>query len=299
VSFCTPSAESVPTHLHADLAVHPYRALPQLPPVRQVLANNGITNSLSTWSFVCGDRWAGWGADAANVACRQSGYSAGGEPLSIWRGGALPQLLPVSLSCSGAENTLSECDVTAPSGAIDAWLYGSGAAAAGDAVATTCQSLAGVRCRGDLTRAATVALRAAAAPPPSGTTVAAAAGATRTTGAVFVARLEASINNGPYGAVCLDDGFDAAAATVACRSLGLSGAAAAVYDSGAAVGAQCDAGAAMFDNIVDAQGSFLGSLSSVRCSGGESSLGDCVSWRADLPSSMIPCRAAAWVVCQR
>ncbi|GIL63233.1 hypothetical protein Vafri_17353, partial [Volvox africanus] len=134
-----------------------------------------------------------------------------------------------------------------------------------------------------------VVLRTAATPLPSGITVAISSGdgfissawygnSADAAGTVYLARLEASIGNGPFGAVCSEEGFDDVAAGVACRTLG--------YPSG---GVKFEHGApkgtltvGVKDPTLDAQGSFLGTLSSVRCSGVEGNFGDCASWRAYL-----------------
>ncbi|GLC39893.1 hypothetical protein PLESTB_000672000 [Pleodorina starrii] len=244
--------------------------------IRAAFGNN------DSWSFVCGDPWAGWDANAANTACRQAGYAAGGEPLRIWRSGALPPMFLGRLACSGSETTLSTCTVTAaPDRYIDAWSLG----VAGVDAAGACEMLAGVRCRTGTAASAQVILRAAGGPVPSGTNITG-----NYTGTAV--RLEASVGNGPYGAVCLDDGFDGAGAVVACKSLGFR--TGVLYPDGAARGT---VSAVVSSNSLDAQGSFLGTLSSVKCSGGESNMTSCASWRSNTLSAAIPCRAAAWVVC--
>ncbi|GIL80736.1 hypothetical protein Vretimale_9152 [Volvox reticuliferus] len=238
--------------------------------------------SNDTWSYLCGDPWSDWEANAANVACRQAGYSAGGEPLRIWRAGTLPSMFLGRLVCSGYETSLSACvALGAPERLIDYWQLGvSGADAAG-----ACDMLAGVRCRTGAAASATVTLRAASGPSPSGTAITG-----NDTGTVI--RLEASVGSGPYRAVCLDDGFDNNAARVACRVLGFTNGT--VYRAGAPTGTLITG---VKDPNLDALGSFLGTLSSVRCSGTEANMTACPSWRANVDSAVIPCRAAAWVLC--
>ncbi|GIL63236.1 hypothetical protein Vafri_17350 [Volvox africanus] len=238
--------------------------------------------SNQTWSFLCGDTWSGWDANTANVACRQAGFPAGGEPLRVWSSSIQPQMFLGRLRCSGAETSLSACVATgAPEQMIDYWQLGvSGADAAG-----ACDMLAGVRCRIGAAASAAVVLRAASGPSPSGTAVTG-----NYTGTAI--RLEASVGSGPFGAVCLDDGFDNSAASVACRVLGYTSGI--VYPPGAPKGTLA---VGVKDPTLDAQGSFLGTLSSVRCSGAEANMTACASWRANVGTAVIPCRAAAWVLC--
>ncbi|EFJ47078.1 hypothetical protein VOLCADRAFT_105292 [Volvox carteri f. nagariensis] len=225
-------------------------------------------NANESWSYVCGDPWAGWDANAANAACRQAGYPSGGDPLRIWR--------------SGSETTLSECDVTgAPEQTIQYWQLG----VSGEDAAGACEMLAAVHCRTGVASSAQVLLRAASSPSPSGANVTG-----NYTGTAI--RLEASVGNGEYGAVCLDDGFDDPAALVACRSLGFS--TGVVYPNGAPKGTVGSAARG-----VDVQGSYLATVSSVRCGGAEANMTSCASWRTNVLAAAIPCRAAAWVLCNK
>ncbi|EFJ47077.1 hypothetical protein VOLCADRAFT_92506 [Volvox carteri f. nagariensis] len=330
----SPMPASPPQPLPSPPSTPP--AAPRLPPLITLLvaisadANQAPTPALSglgfvtsggdlkSWSYLCGDPWAGWDSNAANTACRQAGYIAGGDPLRIWRSDALPQLLPGTLRCNGQEASLSGCDVTAPPGAIEAWMLGVfgeyGGSGGGGSDSGGCQALAAVRCRGEPAVPSSVILRAAARPAPSGRTFATASAGDNggigfggyggssstsddtaaTAGVVFIARLEASVGNGPFGAVCLDDGFNDVAAAVACRDLGYP-AGGVVYTRGAAKGSETSARDFVQDPTLDARGSFLGTLSSVRCSGtGNGGIAACASWRADLPSDMIPCHE--WLV---
>lgn len=219
--------------------------------------------------------------------------------LLLWR---TPTLYPSNLhptrAGAGYETDLSQCTVSAVDGisANGTWQL------AAAAPAGTCKMLAAVRCRSG---AAAVTLRAAAAPAPSGspatlTLPAPGANSTTTTTATVVARLEASVGGAAYGAVCSDDGFDAAAADVACRTLGYA-AGGVIYGAGAPAAPPpnaTDPTHAVPVADVDAQGSYLGTLAALRCAGGEAAVGSCAAWRAASAGSAVPCRAAAWVACR-
>ncbi|GFR41821.1 hypothetical protein Agub_g2593 [Astrephomene gubernaculifera] len=261
------------------------------------------------WNYLCGDPWAGWDSAAANAACRQAGYPAGGEALRVWRSGDLPLMLLGKLNCQGSETSLSGCAMTGNvSGRVELWHMDAPAWE----TAGVCNMLAAVRCRAYSTQ--TVGLRAASSPAPSGTATTSAAatvvndtavastgvsvginGSTTTT-TIFTARLEALAGNGyTYGAVCRDSGFDDRAAAVACRSMGFA-AGGSVYDNGTAA-LSPDVYAVQGDRKVDAHGSFVGTAAAVRCRGTESRLEQCALWRAETSVDATPCRAAAWVAC--
>ncbi|KAG2452260.1 hypothetical protein HYH02_003284 [Chlamydomonas schloesseri] len=269
----------------------------------------------STASYLCADPWGGWDNAAASAACRMAGYAAGGAAVKVWRAGDLPPLLLGRLTCSGYETDLSQCTVSAAPGisANGTWQL------AAAAPAGACKMLAAVRCW----PGAAVTLRAATAPAPSSTTAVlttttttttstAAANSTTSTNSTtttsnqtaVIARLEASVGGAAYGAVCSDGGFDAAAADVACRTLGYANGGV-IYAAGApaaprpnatdptATGTQAVPAAQ-----VDADGSYLGTLASVRCGGSEAGVGGCAAWRATSAGGAVPCRAAAWVACR-
>ncbi|KXZ42139.1 hypothetical protein GPECTOR_197g343 [Gonium pectorale] len=255
----------------------------------------------SSWSYVCGDPWAGWGAAAADTACRQAGFPAGGEPLITWLSDALPPVLLGKVTCTGYEQSLSDCNVTSVPGVVEAWQLAAPAAAS----AGLCTMLAGVRCRVSQAATAAVILRAAAATtssaPPTSTSIFATANATANANAnanapVVVARLEASVGGRPFGAVCRDGRFDDGDAAVACRSLGYLAGGSVHVDGPARAGVTLDElGAA--GAPVDAGGSYLGTVSRLRCRGDEAGLAGCRGWRSTGPADVVPCRAAAWVAC--
>ncbi|KXZ47970.1 hypothetical protein GPECTOR_31g332 [Gonium pectorale] len=249
------------------------------------IRTSGSTDE-SAWSYLCGDEWAGWDAAAADTACRQAGFPAGGVPLSTWWEGDLPPVLLGRIQCAGSEQSLTDCSVHAVPGVIEAWQL----AAPSSTSAGVCTMLAGVSCRSGPAATAPVALRVAAAPPPSGAELLLASNAT------VVVRLEAAVGNGPYGAVCQDDGFDAAGAAVACRLLGYPAGGTTYAEGAPSAGSTIDELASV-GAPVDAQGSFLGTVTWLRCNGSEATVQECSGWRFDSPSETVPCRAAAWVAC--
>ncbi|PNH03820.1 Neurotrypsin [Tetrabaena socialis] len=226
------------------------------------------------WSYVCGDPWAGWDTAAASAACRAAGFPAGGEPLRSWRAGALPPVLLGRLECGPNSKGLDACAVNAaPIKALDTWTFAAPPAAS----AGVCLMLAGVRCRtAGGAGQGPVTLRKAPAPVAT------------VNGSTVIARLEASIAGGAYGAVCADDGFDAAGAAVACRSLGYA-AGGQPYDAAPAAAAAA--------SPADAAGSYLGTLRALTCGGWEVSADECSSYRSRSLGSAAPCRAPAWVAC--
>ncbi|KXZ47968.1 hypothetical protein GPECTOR_31g330 [Gonium pectorale] len=286
------------------------------------------------WNFVCGDPWAGFDAAAANIVCRQAGFSAGGDIVRTWISGAMPPMLLGKLTCTGSEASLNQCAVSGLAGKVDYWQLNAPATAS----AGVCTTLAGVRCR-DAAQSKTVNLRVATAPPPSnqtaGSTVIARLEASigngtygavcrdkgfdnssatvsktvnlrvatapppsnQTAGSTVIARLEASIGNGTYGAVCRDKGFDNSSATVVCRSLGFP-AGGSVYLEGKVNAGDTLNDAAAAGGPVDAQGSYLGTLATLRCSGSEGGVQGCAAWRSTRTADVVPCRAAAWVACK-